>query len=430
MSGRTNAGMAVAVLGRTGGGVVRETRAALAETVRRRPRRARRAAPTTAFDPLAPEVVADPYPSYRALHASGPLHYAPRRRVWVISGYDEVRAASRAHDVFSSAQSVTLYRSSLPMLLTMDRPEHARLRAVVARDFTRDAVAVRRPAIERLASEAFDDLLAPEDGDALAQLAAPLPVAVIAQLLGVPAADLPEFRRLSDRIVEGFAVEPGIRGLAAVPGVISSVVRLHAYFAAELERPGDGLLHGLRDHSEAGSLEPDELFWFALLLLVAGNETTTNLIGTMLLALAQRPAVYERLRADPGLVPAAVEEALRHTSPIQGLYRTAVRDHAIDAVTIPAGARVLLLFGAANRDPRHYPDPDVFSLDRHPSDHLGFGSGIHFCLGAHLARLEAAVVLLELVARVRAIELAGEPAWRDNPTLRGLSRLPLRLVPA
>jgi cytochrome P450 len=149
----------------------------------------------------------------------------------------------------------------------------------------------------------------------------------------------------------------------------------------------------------------------------------------MLLALAEDPEQYERLAADQSLIRPAVEEALRHTSPIQGMYRVAREDYEVGDASVPAGGRVLLLFGAANRDPRHYPDPDRFDVARNPADHLGFGTGVHFCLGAHLARLEAEVVLRLLTERIARIELAGEPRWRHNPALRGLASLPLRLTP-
>jgi cytochrome P450 len=179
--------------------------------------------------------------------------------------------------------------------------------------------------------------------------------------------------------------------------------------------------------NDGGDMRDDELFWLSLMLLVAGNETTTNLIGSLLYALARDRRAYERLRAEPALIAPAVEEALRWGSPIQGMFRTVVEDYAVGEATIPAGARVLLLFGAANRDPREFEDPDRFALDRRPGEHLAFGTGIHFCLGAQLARLEARVVLEELVERAAGIELAGPVAWRNNPTVHGPSRLPLRL---
>jgi cytochrome P450 len=285
-----------------------------------------------------------------------------------------------------------------------------------------------------LASDAIEGMLEEGGGcDAVAALAGPLPVATIARVLGIPEDDEPRFRQWSDSVVEGFGIESGAGRLRSSAGVLGATLRLHSYFLELFSRrrqdPGDDVLSKLLASSDEGGLSEDELFWFAFLLLIAGNETTTNLIGTMLLALAEDPEQYERLAVDPSLIRPAVEEALRHTSPIQGMYRVAREDYEVGDASIPAGGRVLLLFGAANRDPRHYPDPDRFDVARNPADHLGFGTGIHFCLGAHLARLEAEVVLGLLAERVERIELAGEPRWRHNPALRGLASLPLRLTP-
>ena len=382
----------------------------------------------TGLDPLDPAVIADPYPWYRTLHRGGPVHYSPKRDVWILSRYEHVRTAARAHDALSSAEGVTRFRTRLPMMLTMDRPGHTRLRRLAARDFTHATLDRWRPAIAEMTSSAFDRMLAAGSCDAVAELASPLPVAAIARVLGVPPEDVPAFRRWSDGIVEGFGVAPDAAPIRTSARVLASALKLQGYLAAQVAerraQPGDDLLSRLVN-AEHERLSDDELFWFALLLLVAGNETTTNLIGTMLLSLARHPEEYRRLQADPELVPAAVEESLRYVSPIQGFYRTAASDYEVDDVTIPAGARVLLLFGAANRDPRQYADPDRFAIERNPTDHLAFGLGIHFCLGAHLARLEASIVLGELLDRSVSIELAGEPAWNGNPTLRGLARLPL-----
>jgi beta-dihydromenaquinone-9 omega-hydroxylase len=412
---------------------VRHSRAGVARAARRLRGDVGCGAALTDFDPLDPDELADPYPSYHTLLQGPSLHYNRKRAVWLLCRYEDVRAGARANDKLSSAESVARYRASFPMMLTVDRPEHTRLRKVVSRDFTRDAMERSRPEIERLARDAVGRMLARGESDAVAELASPLPVAVIAHVLGVPPADLPAFRAWSDRIVEGFGVAPGT-GVRSSLSVLGATVKLRSYFLEHFEQRrrsgGEDLLGRMLASSEDGRLSEDELFWFGFMLLVAGNETTTSLFGTMLLSFATHPGEWAKLRDDPGLVPSAVEEALRHTAPIQGLYRTALSDYRVGSATIPAGGRVLLLYGAANRDPRHYPDPDDFRIERNPADHLAFGSGIHFCLGAHLARLEAAVVLRELVDRVEAIEPAGEPEWNPNPSLRGLSRLPLRLVPS
>ena len=410
-------------------GSVRELRAGAAHA-RRRARGDLGGAPPTRYDPLARAVIADPYPAYRELLAGPAVHCCPRHGIWVITHYDAVRAAARAHDELSNADSVTRLRFRVPMLLTVDRPEHTRLRKLVARDFTREAMQRWRPDIERMADDGLDALAG--GGDFYSALAAPLPTLVIAHTMGIPEADYPRFRRWSDHAVEGFGVDVSLRSPGAVARTMGATVRLHHYFLAQRERrrldPGDDVLSRLAPQADgAEPLTADEFFWFCLLLLVAGNETTVNLLGNMAYLFATHPEQYDRVRADPALIPSAVEECLRYIAPIQGFYRTALSPYAVGDATIPAGARVLLSWGAANRDPRKYPDPDVFDVARNPADHVAFGLGIHFCLGAHLARLEGQVVLERLVRRVARIELAGEPRWSANPNLRGPVALPVRL---
>lgn len=385
-------------------------------------------------DPLSPAVFADPPAAYRELHASGGVHRCPRRDLWVLSGHEAVREGARASSALSSAGGVSVFPSSLPMMITSDRPQHTRLRRLVAPHFTRASAERLRPRMEEIADGALDELLAAGGGDVVATLAVPLPVTVIAEVLGIPAQDLPDLHRWSDGIVEGFHADRSLRTLPTGARVGRHVLALHRYMRRNFERlresPGDDVLSALLASNQDGGLSDEELFWFALMLLVAGNETTTNLIGSMLLALARDPDAYARLREDPALIPGAIEEAVRWASPIQGLFRTATEDCAVAGTTIPKGARAILMFGAANRDPSAFPDPDRFVLDRDADGHVGFGSGIHFCLGAHLARVEAAVVLERFSARVAGLELAGEPRWTRNPTVRGPAHLPLRLVAA
>jgi beta-dihydromenaquinone-9 omega-hydroxylase len=225
-----------------------------------------------------------------------------------------------------------------------------------------------------------------------------------------------------------------------------AVADLQAYFVGlvrERERhPADDLLSRLiaaqpqvsrsepqaSEDQKAGQLSTFEIFWFFALILIAGHETTTNLLGNLVLALLDHPAEWEALRRDPGLVPAAVNEALRYDAPVQGFFRTARTRYAVGDREIPEGERVLLLFAAANRDPRKYEDPDVFRAARNPEDHLAFGGGIHFCLGASLARMEGAAVLGELLRRVRSFGLAGPVERTNNPALRGARRLPLHVA--
>ena len=183
----------------------------------------------------------------------------------------------------------------------------------------------------------------------------------------------------------------------------------------------------LADPGQADRVTDEELFWFCLLLLVAGNETTTNLLGNMVLALLDHPEQWRLLQERPQLIPSAVEEVLRYDSPVQGFYRTTVRPYTVAGTEIPAGARVLLLFASANRDPRHYDRADDLLVERNPADHLAFGSGIHLCLGAHLARMEGAAVLHSLLERTNGFELAADPIRGTNPNLRGVTTLSVHL---
>jgi cytochrome P450 len=242
-----------------------------------------------------------------------------------------------------------------------------------------------------------------------------------------------EFGRLADAAVDAFNTVPSVLAIARSARVLGATVRLQLFLAEVIAHrraePADDLISKLTLHADRGELSDDELLWFAFLILIAGFETTTNLLGTMLVALASHPDQYALLRERPELVPAAVEESLRWVSPIQGLYRTTVVDYEAGGASIPARERVLLLFAAANRDPGKYAEPDSFLVERNPTDHLGFGSGIHFCLGSHLARLEAGVVAHQLIESAVGLELAGRVRWSENPSLRGPTHLPVRLAP-
>jgi cytochrome P450 len=385
------------------------------------------------YDPFAADTVADPYPWYHRLQDEAPLYRQEALRFWVLSRYDDVLAGARAHGSLSSAEGIIYIRQPLPMMLTMDPPDHTRLRRIVARDFTPSAVSAWRPLVERLAVQAVDRMLDEGTTDAVDAVASPLPILVIAQLLGIPPDDYPQFRDWSDKIVESLAViDPG--DVERATRTVEGILALQGYMAGLLEErrraPAADLLSRLIQPRAEGTLSDVELFWFSLLLLVAGNETTTNLLGNVLHTLATGPEMWTELRTRPELVPGLLEESLRHDSPIQGFFRSVIAPYAVQGTVIPEGDRVLLLYGAANRDPRHYDDPAAFRIDRNPSDHLGFGSGVHLCLGAHLARLEASAVLHELVRRVRHLEPAGEPVRGTNPILRGMARLPLKLTAA
>jgi cytochrome P450 len=388
---------------------------------------------TREYDPFALDVIREPYLWYAWLRRQDGVYYSARRDIYVLSRYADVLAAARAHRSLSSAEGIAYQRQPLPMMITMDPPDHTRLRRLVAREFTPTAIQAWRPRIERLVGVMVDTLIGGKPVDFVTAVAHPLPIAVIAEVLGIPLADRETFKGWSVEVARGFGLDGGDDADTASQSV-AGLMELLGYFAAQLDQrrtsPRDDLLTRLLRPQEEERLTTRELLYLLLLLLVAGNETTIDLLGNMVLALLETPSQWTLLKSRPELIPAAVEEALRFDAPVQGFFRTAVEPFEVGGGTIPRGGRTLVLFGAANRDPSHYPEPDSFLVERNPTDHLAFGSGIHQCLGAALARLEGALVLEHLLGKAERLEQAGEVVRTANPTLRGVVRLPLRLVSA
>jgi beta-dihydromenaquinone-9 omega-hydroxylase len=397
----------------------------------------RETAPATDFDPFSRETMRDPYPGYRTL-LNGPdvpnVWYNRKRGIWIIAGYEDLRKALRDNEALSSAESQSRFRVHLPSMNAADPPEHTRLRKFVSRAFTPRAMAAWQTNINKVADELVDAAIARRNTEAVSELAKPLPTRLIAMMLGIPQQDQPQFVEWSDEMVAGSFVPltPHGMSLSARSGAATAAMHrnLDPLIAQRRRNPGDDLISMMTPADADDVLTDDEIFWSAAMLIGAGSETTTNMLSGLLLTLAQHPDLYARLREHPELIPAAIEEQLRFVAPVQGFYRTATRDYTVGANTIPAGARVLLLFAAANRDPRHYDNPDTFDLDRNPTDHLAFGGGVHFCLGAPLTRLEGARVFSQLLPRIEAIRLTGDYRYLDNPTMRGLEHLPLELIPA
>ena len=395
--------------------------------------------PASDFDPFSLDLVADPYPWYAGLHAGPRVLHLEKWDIWVLSRHTDISAAVRDHVRLSSEDGVTFIRAPLPMMLTMDPPDHERLRRIAGREFAPRDIHRFRPAIEVFVKDGLDAMAGAEIGDVVDHLAIPIPIRVMAFILGVPDEDIPDLRRMADDLIHGFKLNPGE---LEVPGtgaelanynfsrIGGAITEIHEYFRAMISerrrKPAEDLVTRLIQPADEGTLNENELLWFCLLLLVAGIETTTNLIGNMTIALAENPDQWRALIEDPELVGSAVNEALRYDPPIQGFYRGVRAGYEIDDVEIPVGSRVLLSFGAANRDPVRYPDSNAFKADRNPSDHIAFGGGIHRCLGAGLAELEGRVVLEQLVERADVIEIAGEVVRTTNPTLRGARKLPVK----
>ncbi|AMO62224.1 cytochrome P450 [Mycolicibacterium phlei] len=388
----------------------------------------------TDYDPQDPATAAQPFDAYRALHRGGRVHYNPRRATFIVAGLDDVRAALRDTDQVTSSQGVTRLRFSAPLAVLTDGDEHARLRRQVQPGFSRGAMESWQEIVEKLAVELVIELLNNPGCDVVTRLAIPMPIRLIAAILGVPDTDLDDFRRWSERGVGLMELKPTITGVADAARSAVAMAALHRYFrrqfAAGRLKGSDTVLGRLLAHNTDGSLTDQQLLLIAIHLLIAGNETTTNLLGGMFDTFARHPDQYDLIRANPDLIPLAVEEHLRFTTPIQNLYRYTRADYRIGDVVIPTGSRVLLSFGAANRDPTVFDEPDEFRADRDPRKHVAFGYGAHMCLGAPLARMEAQAVLRQLVTRVARISPAGPTKWSTHSSLRGPTRLPIHLTPA
>ncbi len=390
-----------------------------------------------------PEGRADPYPRYAALRAVAPVHRSAFG-FWALSRYDDCQQLLRHPGVgkdfsgamnsmgLSDAQRTVQdrFRNDRSNMLVTDPPDHTRLRGLVSRAFTPRTVESLRPRIVAIVDDLLDGFGAGEV-DVVDALAFPLPITVIGDMLGVPAEDRRALRPLVRAVT-------AVLELAITPDALAAAdvadAQLGAYFselAAERRaRPQDDMLTRLIEAEDKGDqLTEGELISTVILLFAAGFETTTHLIGNGVLALLRNPDQLARLRADRSLVRPAVEELLRYDSPVQLAVRTAYEDISIGETSIPAGSVVLALLGAANHDPARFHDPGRLDVGRDEGPPMSFGGGIHFCLGAALARLEGQIVLDRLLDRFATMELAGGPAtYRDSLTLRGLTSLPVRFA--
>ena len=388
------------------------------------------------FDSSSPAFLAEPYPVYARLREEAPIVFLPPR--WVVSRYDDVVTVLRHPEfgrsgfdgvMFGAFGPGPLYDAFSRWMLFLDAPDHTRLRSLATKAFTPRAVERLRAEVQRLVDDRLDELEANGGGDLIATLAYPLPVMVICALLGVPDEDHAEFRAWSDGLGRALQVT------SATPEIVAdgnrAAEQVTEYFrglvAEHRAHPRDDLLGALiAAEDEGGKLSEDELLAMCSLLYLAGHETTVNLIGNGTLALLRHPDQLERLRAEPALIPNAIEELLRYDGSVQVTSRLTKAPVRLGGVDIPAGQLVVCLLGAANRDPARFPDPDRLDVARQDVHHLTFGGGVHYCLGAALARLEGQIALGTLVRRFPHLRLAGdELEWRPNATLRGLKALPV-----
>jgi pimeloyl-[acyl-carrier protein] synthase len=391
------------------------------------------------FNPMAPDFVADPYPMYHRLRTEDPVHLSPLG-FWVLTRYEDVvsvlrdpRLVKEPIAAFVAARfGMTAPPTGMGLsMLDRDPPDHTRLRGLVSKAFTPRVIERLRPHIQQIVDGLLDKVEREPGMDLIEQFAYPLPVIVICEMLGVPVADHERFK--------GWGLDIA-RGLDAImlppdsPVAERSMVARRAlaeYFrgliAERRAQPRDDMLSGLIAAEEAGDkLSEDELLATCILLLVAGHETTVNLIGNGSLALLRHPEQRKRLQADPGLITTAVEELLRFDGPVQRTARIPSEDVTIGGKTIGKGEMVMPFIGAADRDPRQFPEPDRLDLGRADNRHIAFGWGIHFCIGAPLARVEGQIAINTLLKRRPKLVLAtATPEYRQSLTLRGLSHLPV-----
>ncbi|MFE2426057.1 cytochrome P450 [Streptomyces sp. NPDC059373] len=399
-----------------------------------------------AFDPWSPEFVANPYPAYAALRATGRAHWFEPSRQWLIPHYEDVSALLRdrrlgrtylhrfTHEEFGRTAPPPEHEPFHTLngngLLDLEAPDHTRIRRLVSKAFTPRTVERLAPTVQRLADELVGELLADGGGDLIAKVAEPLPVAVIAEMLGIPLADRHLLRPWSADIVGMFELNPTEEtARRAVQASLDFSAYLRGLIAERRTKPGEDLISALiAAHDEGDRLSEQEMISTCVLLLNAGHEATVNTTGNGWWALFRNPGQLEALQAAPdALLPSAVEELMRYDTPLQMFERWVLDDIEIGGTVIPRGSEVALLFGSANRDPARFDQPDELRLARPENPHVTFGAGIHFCLGAPLARIELAASFGSLLRRAPGLQLVSEPEWSPGYVIRGLKSLPVTL---
>jgi|SRR5690606_10536767 len=399
-----------------------------------------------AFDPWSPEFIAHPYEVYRELREKEPVSYFEPTNQWLISRYADVNALLRdhrrlgrsylhvaTHEEFGRQPEPEFqepfWRVVRAGMLDVEPPVHTRLRRLVSKAFTPRMVESLRPRIRQIATELATRFAESGGGDLIAEVAEPLPVTVIAEMLGIPEADRHLLRPWSADMCKMYELNPPLEAQhTAVRAAVEFADYLRELARERRERPGDDMISTLARIADDGDrLTEDELIGTCVLLLNAGHEATVNATGSAWWALFRNPGTLERLRAEPELLPTAIEELLRFDTPAQMFERWVLEDIEVHGVRIPRGSEVALLFGSANRDPEVFDDPDRLDLGRDPNPHLTFGAGIHFCLGAPLARVELQESFRALLRAAPAIEPVTEPEWKPQYIIRGLRELKVRI---
>jgi cytochrome P450 len=411
--------------------------------------------PSITYDPTNPEVLRDPFPHYRQLRHEAPVHFVETLQQWAVSRYDDCVSVVRDSEVFSAEKGYgpvfdqtfkteavgtghALLRQGLVgrNLVSSDPPEHTALRRLASKQFTVRSISRIEPAIRARAERVVDDLIERcrdgDDIDLVAEFASVIPFAGLVALMDIPDADNDEFRHWVDVITYGV-------GALTVddPELSSATQGVGEFFDDIIEvrrrQPGDDIISLLVGGGDAleRPLTSEEMTAFAMFLFIAGTDTTTGLLANWLgMAVGERPDIFQAVRARRSDIAPSIEEMLRYQNSNQAVARCVVRDTQLAGVDLPAGSPVIVLLGSGNRDERHFgPDADEYRIDRNPTDALGFGAGIHLCLGAPLARLECRVAIETLCERTSAIELAGEIEHNCSFLLRVCSAIPARLTP-
>jgi cytochrome P450 len=373
----------------------------------------------------------NPYPLYEQMRRTAPVFRDPESKLWFLFDYDSVKRALTDQVTFSSRLGPAEW------MIFLDPPRHSKLRALVAQAFTPRSVVSLEPRIKALSAQLLDTAMKNGRMDMADDFAVPLPMMVIGEMLGIPHSDLPMFKRWNDILLNmSYTVPGGANAAGATDAFNSATAEMHTYLSAllaqRLTEPRDDLLTRLQNAEIEGErLNIQEILGFFQLLLLAGSETTTNLVNNAILCFIEHPDELARLRSNPELLPSAIEEVLRYRSPLHWMFRVIKSPITLHDQTIPAGNVALAMLGAANRDPKHFPRADQFEITRDPNPHVAFGHGMHFCLGAPLARLEAKIALTDFLSRTRNFRLASNEPWKPRQGLHvhGPTNLPITYEP-
>ena len=375
-------------------------------------------------------LIANPYPNYQRWRDEQPIWWSDGElKGWILSRYDDVRTILKDSKTFSSQSMGEGETQAMRLpLLTDDPPRHTQLRAVVNKAFTSRTLKKMEVEVAELTAELLDEMRGKTSVDISAEFTSPLPVSVIARMMGIPPERKDDFKRWSDALT-------GTSEATDLTERMPHIMEMASYFQSLIpqrrENRGEDLISKVVcAQVDDQTLADQDIVGFCMLLLIAGNETTTNLLSNLLNHLADHPDTWSELRDNPDKIDAAIEETLRYDGPVHWVNRKATRDVEFHGQTVKAGEAVYAFMGSANRDPRHYEDADQFSLNRGRGDYHTFGHGIHYCLGAPLARMEAVIALNKLVQKAPNLRFAVQPdtiKWRSGMILRGLESLPVKL---